>query len=76
MTTATATSGGDSAQGVALKVSSQTDIVMATLVGAYDENGIKHGRKFYQKIQRILGYENVNVCVGVHRICAIPFPSV
>jgi len=47
-----------------LKVSSARmagDVVIKTLVGDYIEKGTNHGRKAYQKMQRIAGHENVDV---------------
>eukprot|EP00929_Paragymnodinium_shiwhaense_P014394 TRINITY_DN1222_c0_g1_i1.p1 TRINITY_DN1222_c0_g1~~TRINITY_DN1222_c0_g1_i1.p1 ORF type:complete len:2051 (-),score=956.61 TRINITY_DN1222_c0_g1_i1:88-6240(-) len=48
----------------ALKVHSQQpkkDVVVTTLCGDYAEQGENHGKKYYKKIQKIAGHENVSV---------------
>jgi len=41
--------------------SKNDEIGIQTLVGDYGEKGMNHGRKFYQKIQKISGHEGVRV---------------
>jgi len=46
------------------KVSSQSkndEIGLQTLIGDYEEKGTNHGKKYYQKVQKISGHENVKV---------------
>mmetsp|Transcript_12353 Transcript_12353/g.33866 ORF Transcript_12353/g.33866 Transcript_12353/m.33866 type:complete len:1994 (-) Transcript_12353:112-6093(-) len=37
------------------------EIGIRTLVGEYSEGGVNHGRKYYQKTQKIPGHEDINV---------------
>jgi len=39
----------------------QNEVVVKTLVGHYAEKGSNHGRKYYQKTERIPGHEDVDV---------------
>lgn len=41
--------------------SKQDDVGIQTLVGDYQEKGTNHGKKFYQKSQKISGHEDVEV---------------
>jgi len=41
--------------------SDNDEIGIQTLLGDYGEQGMNHGRKFYQKIQKISGHEGVRV---------------
>eukprot|EP00927_Polykrikos_kofoidii_P031606 TRINITY_DN27151_c0_g1_i1.p1 TRINITY_DN27151_c0_g1~~TRINITY_DN27151_c0_g1_i1.p1 ORF type:complete len:2139 (+),score=568.46 TRINITY_DN27151_c0_g1_i1:1-6417(+) len=50
--------------GPTLKVSSQTrtnDVVITTLSGDYADRGLNHGRRYFQKMQKIAGHEEVSV---------------
>lgn len=52
------------AANVALRVSTKSEkdeIGIQTLVGDYCEKGSNHGRKYYQKAQKIVGHEDVQV---------------
>eukprot|EP00929_Paragymnodinium_shiwhaense_P078674 TRINITY_DN407_c0_g4_i1.p1 TRINITY_DN407_c0_g4~~TRINITY_DN407_c0_g4_i1.p1 ORF type:complete len:2118 (+),score=935.15 TRINITY_DN407_c0_g4_i1:97-6450(+) len=56
--------GGGRAQDIALRVSSNAkndEIGISTLVGDYKEQGLNHGRKYYQKVQMIPGHEKIKV---------------
>ncbi|CAK0797577.1 unnamed protein product, partial [Prorocentrum cordatum] len=41
--------------------SKKDEIGIQTLVGDYAEKGTNHGRKYYKKVQKIAGHEDVNV---------------
>merc|ERR1712226_1756978 len=43
--------------------SKSTDVAIMTLLGDFVERGSNHGRKYYQKSQKIKGHEDVEVFV-------------
>jgi|EP00927_Polykrikos_kofoidii_P053582 hypothetical protein len=46
---------------VVFSTAEKDEIGIRTLVGEYAEGGTNHGRKYYKKIQKIAGHENVDV---------------
>ena len=55
---------GVAANQAAIKVTSNSpkeEVGVQTLVGDYIDKGSNHGRKFFQKVQKIPGFEDVQV---------------